>query len=97
MHKMSVAFNTAGASTICAVNTRTGRTTVTFCGKANTNKRDGEKDFDGNKCHSAAADCRKEKGTSSNWGKAMQMARNVCAYEQGKELPSGVSYYCRRY
>ena len=93
---MSTLYTTEGASTICAVNTRTGCTTVTFCGKANTNKRDGEKDFARNKCHSAAADCREEKGTSSNWGKAMQMARNVCARVQGNELPPCVTVYRRQ-
>ena len=89
-HKMSI--DTRGASAICAVNTRTGFTTVTFCGKARTCKGDGNKDFDRGICQSASSNCYNEKG-KTNWAKAMEMAKNVCDYKQGKELPSGVRVY----
>ena len=81
---------TQGASAICAVNTRTGFTTVTFCGKACTNKRDGENDFNRGICHSASGDCYDEAGRTT-WAKAMKMAKNVCEYAQGNRLPSGVT------
>lgn len=87
-------LNTKGASAVCAVNTRTGFTTITFCGKACTNGRNGEKDFDRGICHSASANCYKEKGNTP-WGKTMEMAKNVCDYARGRALPSGVSV--RRY
>ena len=83
-------LDTRGASALCAVNTRTGCTAVTFCGKACTNGRNGEKDFDRGICHSASANCYKEKGTTTTWGKAMEMSKNVCDYARGNKLPPGV-------
>ena len=89
-HKMSKSLNTSGASAICAVNTKTGFTTATFCGKARTCKGNGENDFNRRICQSASANCHAESG-SSNWGKTMRMAQNVCTFVQGGKLPPGVS------
>ena len=90
---MSEQLNIDGARTICAVNTSTGCTTVTFYGNACKNGRNGKKDFNRGICHSAAANCHNEKGTSNDWGKSMAMARNVCAYARGGKdaLPPGVT------
>lgn len=94
---MSKQIDTAGAIAICGVNTGTGFTTVTFCGKARTCKGSGEKDFDRRMCQSAAANCYNESG-KTNWANTMIMAKNVCEYARGgvEALPQGVTYVNRR-
>ena len=89
---MSKKLNTAGACVIGAVNTKTGFTAVTFCGNACTNKRNGPKDFDRGIIHSASANCYNEKGKTI-WAKAMEMAKNVCNYMNGKQLPKGATVH----
>lgn len=89
---MSKQLDTAGACVIGAVNTETGFTTVTFCGNACTNGRNGPKDFDRGICHSASKNCYNENGKTI-WAKAMEMAKDVCDYMQGRQLPKGVKVY----
>jgi hypothetical protein len=84
-------INTKGADAIGAVNTTTGQTMVTVCGKACTNKRNGEEDFDRGICHSASGNCYDEKETTTPRGKAMNMAKLVCDYVRGNPLPPGVT------
>lgn len=88
-------LNTKGASAICAVNTKTGFTTATFCGKARTCGGSGENDFNRGICQSASANCYAEHGKTF-WAKTMEMSKNVCDYVQGKKLPSGVSVSRRK-
>ena len=92
---MSTLYRT-GARAICGVNTKTGFTSVTFCGDARTCKGSGGNDFNRKICQSASADCRNESG-NSDWAKAMKMAANVCAYAQGGKdaLPPGVKAFYR--
>lgn len=86
-------YSTAGAIAVCAVNTKSGRTTVTFYGNARHCKGSGEDDFRHNRCNSAARDCRNEKGVNTVWGQSMKMAQHVCKWANGKNLPNGVKFY----
>ena len=82
---------TEGAYVIGAVDTQKGSGALTFCGKANTNKRDGLVDFDQGICHSGTGDCYNENGVSTPWGKGVYMMRLICDLARGIPLPDGVT------